>query len=524
VLLSIYDNEGNIIITSDDNASNISKEKILLAPSGISSIIANKTKYYISKSDYNGYLYLVRFPDSSGTNFVIDFSVLLIIMSLILGVLLAIVFSVYINKPLKNIISMFNFQGKESVSDSAEFLENKIANMLAENKENTVKIKEIKDEVKISLFMKIINSSSYYNKNSSIVNTIFEDVSDYQSIMLIALEISKTESENKTNYNIAMEIAQKTGLPCVVIEENAHNYIYIIGFNPDSNDKNNVCKAFIKASSPYSEKNRCSLFVSAVYESLSGLYEAYGDLRTCREYRIVGKNSDIIDINTIDPSGVIYLPDEAKNKIHNFILAGMKNECIEIIESIINKNIESGIFCKRYKILINTLYFIVADALMLSKCDNNDIMMMEQMIARQMNNPAELSAEKTTRIFSNIIRLNVGNENTAFGSKLNMASITQYINENYDKDLYLENMSKLFGTTPKYFSNFFSRECKESFTVYLTNIRMAKAKEFITQTDMKINDIAEKVGYANATTFTNTFKKYNGFSPTQYREIKGIKN
>ena len=48
--------------------------------------------------------------------------------------------------------------------------------------------------------------------------------------------------------------------------------------------------------------------------------------------------------------------------------------------------------------------------------------------------------------------------------------------------------------------------------------RVEQAEILLKETDRKIGDIAELVGYADAMTFSKMFKKYKGISPQQYRE------
>jgi len=53
---------------------------------------------------------------------------------------------------------------------------------------------------------------------------------------------------------------------------------------------------------------------------------------------------------------------------------------------------------------------------------------------------------------------------------------------------------------------------------YLTTVRMQKSIELL-NTNMRINDIAEKVGYQNRNRFIINFRQYTGYTPTEYRKI-----
>jgi len=52
---------------------------------------------------------------------------------------------------------------------------------------------------------------------------------------------------------------------------------------------------------------------------------------------------------------------------------------------------------------------------------------------------------------------------------------------------------------------------------YRTSIRIKRAKEMLLQTDMRISEIAELVGYVDQNYFTRVFKKYTGVLPSEYR-------
>ena len=57
---------------------------------------------------------------------------------------------------------------------------------------------------------------------------------------------------------------------------------------------------------------------------------------------------------------------------------------------------------------------------------------------------------------------------------------------------------------------------------YLTNLRIAKAKELLTQTDYPVNIIAQSVGIEDAQNFSKLFKNKENISPINYR--KSYKN
>lgn len=98
---------------------------------------------------------------------------------------------------------------------------------------------------------------------------------------------------------------------------------------------------------------------------------------------------------------------------------------------------------------------------------------------------------------------------------------TAYIENHFTEHITLETMAKLVNLNPIYFSNLFKRELGRSFTEYLTDFRMKKAKEMLRSSNSTINEIADALGYSDARYFSKVFKKEVGIKPTDYRKIYG---
>ncbi len=97
----------------------------------------------------------------------------------------------------------------------------------------------------------------------------------------------------------------------------------------------------------------------------------------------------------------------------------------------------------------------------------------------------------------------------------------QYINQNYNKDISLEDVSKLIGFNPAYFSSLFKKETGENFTEYIMKIRIQNAKYLLIQTDKEIAEIASDIGYMDLKYFSKLFKKKTGLNPSEFRKIYG---
>ncbi|WP_042273292.1 response regulator transcription factor [[Clostridium] dakarense] len=93
----------------------------------------------------------------------------------------------------------------------------------------------------------------------------------------------------------------------------------------------------------------------------------------------------------------------------------------------------------------------------------------------------------------------------------------EYIELNYKEHISLSIISKYVYLSPEYFSRLFKEEVGENFITYLTSYRMKKAEYLIKNTDMKIAQISNEVGYSNSGYFSKSYKKYKGVSPDEDR-------
>ena len=96
-----------------------------------------------------------------------------------------------------------------------------------------------------------------------------------------------------------------------------------------------------------------------------------------------------------------------------------------------------------------------------------------------------------------------------------------YIQENYSKDISLDDVSGLVNISPYYFSKLFKQETGKNFIEYLTEIRLKNARELLQDSRLSIKEICAQSGYSDPNYFSRIFKKYEGVTPSEFRERLG---
>jgi two-component system response regulator YesN len=119
-------------------------------------------------------------------------------------------------------------------------------------------------------------------------------------------------------------------------------------------------------------------------------------------------------------------------------------------------------------------------------------------------------------IFSPLMEYLFSDSITSKNSIIN--DVLKYVTNNYDNpELSLKNTAEHFYISYAYLSQLFSREMSESFTHYLTRIRMEKAKKLVLESHVKFTDVALQCGYNNTSYFIKVFKRTTGMTPYKYR-------
>lgn len=99
-----------------------------------------------------------------------------------------------------------------------------------------------------------------------------------------------------------------------------------------------------------------------------------------------------------------------------------------------------------------------------------------------------------------------------------------YIQENINEKLSLNEVAMEFNFSPGYLSQLFSENAGEGFVEYITNLRIDLSKDLLLNTDKKIYEISNELGFENAFYFSKVFKKVVGVSPRDFVRNNTSKN
>jgi len=123
------------------------------------------------------------------------------------------------------------------------------------------------------------------------------------------------------------------------------------------------------------------------------------------------------------------------------------------------------------------------------------------------------------RLYDFVDEICTGNkESNAELQNQKIDKMKSFISENYNKDITLTKVADYIGLNHQYLSRLFKSVTGENFIDYLNKLRIRESKKLILNLDVNLYTISQMVGFANEQAFVRFFKKYEGCTPSQYRE------
>lgn len=114
-------------------------------------------------------------------------------------------------------------------------------------------------------------------------------------------------------------------------------------------------------------------------------------------------------------------------------------------------------------------------------------------------------------------------ENSKRGSKSEkkqtLLDIKDYLDTHYQKHISLDDLAKLFFINKFYLTRVFKEQYGMSINNYLLQIRITHAKQLLRFSDKTIEEIGTECGMSDPNYFSRMFKKIEGISPRQFRQI-----
>ncbi|NMB97695.1 MAG: AraC family transcriptional regulator [Clostridiaceae bacterium] len=110
------------------------------------------------------------------------------------------------------------------------------------------------------------------------------------------------------------------------------------------------------------------------------------------------------------------------------------------------------------------------------------------------------------------------NKTTTYSYNKILHEVFEYIGNNYNKNISIDDVSHIANFSKHYFNKFFKKVTNKTFARYVNDIRIEKAQTLLKSSKQNITDIAFEVGFNSIKTFNRVFKEKVGCTPSEYRK------
>jgi len=261
--------------------------------------------------------------------------------------------------------------------------------------------------------------------------------------------------------------------------------------------------------------------MSRAVKLLQELPDCVEEIKTALANRIIKGVDRIIDVEKGHRLQAVneYVDYSFQQRLLGCVESLNKKEILDMVESICKKSENLGEYDGK---LLYDIWQEITDLLLvgckpsLGARETNQIKKQCEQAFRMYYKKEQMERFVKTMIDTIFERLEIINNEK---EKKPIQSAKQYMELHYREPLTLENVGDYVELNAAYFSSLFKKETGQSFSEFLTSVRMKKAKELLMIRGRTVLDIANSVGYSDEKYFSRTFKKNVGLTPSEYRRL-----
>lgn len=461
--------------------------------------------------------------------------ILIIVFSLVLGIIISFIMSNKIYNPISILTSLLvenngtPYKIKTS-GDELTYINLEIKDIISNNKNLTKDLSLALPYVCEQYLFKILNDNELYLEED-IIDFLFKYgfsfKHNYYAVVITNLSYTKAFYENYSSEEqlaLYREIAKVIKMvfpveyqPYVLAMEKKKLYVIV---NLPEEDFETVILEAVQQFHDNLNIDRKLLRVYSgigkVHKQLSGLQQSYKEAEGAVSQLNPDNPKAIKLYEKVECISKFSYSIQEENKLFNYLVRGDKEKVIALLDDIIKRNIAENISESYLKKLYIQVYNTGIRALSLRNIKTSELVGSAYMDIINVENDIS-SKEIGDYVYMFLER--IGNLNTSAAGKININVIRQYIDENYTKDIYLEQLAEKYSITPKYMSKLLKEALGIPFQQYLSNLRIDRAKELLSSSKRNITEIAEDVGFNSRNTFIRMFKKHEGVPPSEYRNL-----
>lgn len=267
-------------------------------------------------------------------------------------------------------------------------------------------------------------------------------------------------------------------------------------------------------------KLHVTVTVSKTADKLKDIPGIYEEVKEGRHYRQFENASQVIDLSRREdmPPAESYYPFALEKEVVRALRLEERDEVERRIRLFIRELSEKGKTEIRIQPGMMQLFAKIQEEIFHSGLHPNELFRRKNLLQElsELREPERAVGWMMERCISPYLKEMEGRKNRQ--QKRLVEQVPEMIHQDYMNDISLESCADRAGTNSYTLSKAFKQVTGINFIDYVTRLRIEKAKELLLETNKKIHDVSEEVGYRHSY-FNRIFKKQVGIPPSRYRQI-----
>lgn len=265
--------------------------------------------------------------------------------------------------------------------------------------------------------------------------------------------------------------------------------------------------------------HKVTIYIGKLIKQFDKIRQSYKTAKEALQYKYALATNEPINYDDVQTLEINYIKLEQSffDRLVEHVIEKKTDEIKESIDEMFNE-FQLNMFARdAVKTTINRCVHEVIRLIKVREGNEYELPHLPKMLVWD---EKPLTIDQIKDIFSNFVL--AGSE---YVFKLNqdkikgdIYKIREYIENHYHENLTLKSIADKFYMNPAYLGQLFRKTYGVYFRDYFRQVRINEAKKRLRQTDMRVYEIADDIGFENPDYFVTQFRKEVGMTPMNYRK------
>lgn len=485
--------------------------------------------YFYKKGNLTGFTYVNIIPIKNISSQIsrLNFTLLsLLIISVALGIIISILFSMRFHNPIEKIIlsiqQLNSLPLPRSRIKEFDFIGENIKKILKSNQDIHQSLTENKSLLRYYAYtnkLKNIHSSLYDLKDHFVNNNPF-------IFILVELTFKAQYKEDfdmeqdraiyyiKENINYYLSEEHKDSQTFQIENDQFLSIVFLNNGETHLNETLDHINQLLIIDQDY---YFATITVSSIYQNSSEFTLAYEQVLDLTKYRQLNDKTQIILDNDRKETANISFSADQEQEFSLHLNAGNADNLLQIVRRFFSHMYKKDATAHQFQQFSEDLVNKVMKAITTLNLKMNTLASSSNSPSSQLKECYTLKAYDL--FFTEFLSAAAGLINQKKQERDHITSfVIDYLEQYYAQDITLDLLAEKLNISGGYLSTYFKEKTKKNLIDYVNEVRITKAKHILIESNLRIQDVASQVGYLNMNSFNRMFKKFSGLTPSEFRQ------